>query len=83
MLEMNVGDEFLIHTFKAHLTVGILTQLKLTSTSDPLTHTESSEWLNHTAKKLVSSLLMPHKSMDAVYNLHSAFLLPTSCIFLL
>ena len=57
----NVGDEF------AHLTVGILTQLSLTSTSDPLTHTESSEWLNHTAKKLVSSLLMPHKSVDAVY----------------
>ena len=55
----NVGDEFLMHAFRAHLTAGILTQLKLTSTSDPLEHTESSEWLHQTAQKLVTTLLMP------------------------
>ena len=70
----NVGDEFLMHAFRAHLTAGILTQLKLTSTSDPLEHTESSEWLHQTAQKLVTTLLMPRKSEDPVYHLHSAFL---------
>ena len=41
----NVGDEFLMHAYRAHLKAGILTQLSLTSTSDHLEHPETSEWL--------------------------------------
>ena len=67
----NVGDEFIMHAFRAHLTAGIL---NLTSTSDHLEHSETCEWLHHTAEKLVSSLLMPRKSEDSVYHLHSTFL---------
>ena len=32
----NVGDEFLVHAFKAHLVAGILVKLNITSTSDKL-----------------------------------------------
>ncbi len=50
----NVGDEFLVHTFKAHLTASILTALDLSSTSDLIDHTTSKEWLQDTAEKLVT-----------------------------
>ncbi len=70
----NVGDEFLVHTFKAHLNASILTVLDLSSTSDLIDHTTSKEWLQDTAEKLVTKILMPHQPDDPVYHLHSAFL---------
>ena len=70
----SVGDEFILHAFRAHLTTGIMTQLKLKGTSDPIQHTDTREWLQHTAECLVTTLLMPQKSDDPVYHLHSSFL---------
>lgn len=70
----NVGDEFLVHAFKAHLTASILTSLNLSSTSDQISHPTTREWLQQTAEKLVTSLLIPEKFEDPVYNLHQAFL---------
>ncbi len=60
----NVRDEFLVHTVKAHLTASILTALNLSKTSDSLDHTASQEWLQYTADKLVTEILMPHESDD-------------------
>lgn len=70
----NVGDEFLVHAFRAHLTAGILTHFAIKSTCDPIEHTTTKEWLVETAEKLVISLLMPQQSDDSAYNLHCAFL---------
>ena len=70
----NVGDEFAMHTFRAHLLAGILTELNLKSTSDNIQHEESKDWLQHTAENLVTKLLMPKKSDDPVHNLHLSFL---------
>ena len=70
----NVGDEFVVHAFRAHLTAGILHNFGVKNTCDPIRHTTSKEWLEETAKKLVNSLLMPQQSDDPAYNLHCAFL---------
>jgi hypothetical protein len=50
----NVGDEFVIHSFKAHLTARICTIFGLQSTSDIIPHEKSLAWLQSTAEKLVS-----------------------------
>ena len=75
----NVGDEFLMHAFRAHLVAGILAKLNITSMSDAIEHTTSKEWLENTAEQLVDSLLMPKNSddpayIDPVYHLHHVFL---------
>ncbi len=70
----SVGDEFVVHTFKAHLTASILHVLNLSSVSDTIEHETSEEWLQHTAERLVTKVLMPHESGEPVYCLHSAFL---------
>lgn len=70
----NAGDEFLMHAFRAHLRASILTELKLDSISDDIQHAKSKEWLQHTAERLVTTLLMPKTSDDPVHYLHSAFL---------
>ena len=79
----NVGDEFLVHSVRAHLVAGNLAKLNITSTSDAIECTTSKEWLENTAEQLVDSLLMPKTSddpayIDPVYHphafLHRAFL---------
>ena len=70
----SVGDEFVLHAFRAHLTAGILTQLKLKGTTDSIPHTYTKEWLHDTAESLVTTLLMPQEADDPVYHLHSSFL---------
>ena len=70
----SVGDEFVLHAFKAHLTASILTQLKLKSPSDSIQHANTKEWLYNTAESLVTTLLMPQKPDDPVHHLHSSFL---------
>ena len=70
----NVGDEFLVHAFKAHLTASILTSHSLSNTLDPTTHTTTRGWLQQAAGTLVTLLLIPEKFEDPVYNLHRAFL---------
>ena len=67
----SIGDEFMMHAFRAHLTAGILTTLNLNSTSDPIQHPESHEWLKHKAQAL---LFNPQKSEDPVHQLHLSFL---------
>ena len=70
----NTGDEFLLHTFKAHLAARICTHLNLTSTSDDIPHETSLDWLQTTAETLVKVSLMPATSDDPVYSMHRCFL---------
>lgn len=70
----NVGDEFLMHAFQAHLIAGILTVLQIENTSDPIHHPESAEWLKLKAQEVVTLLLFPQKSDDPVHQLHLSFL---------
>ena len=70
----NLGDEFLLHTFEAHLITGVLTQLKLNSVSDNIVHLKTHKWLYDTAQSLAETLLMPQKLNDGEYYLHSCFL---------
>ena len=72
----SVGDEFVVHSFKAHLSARICIMLGLQSTSDTIPHEKSLAWLQSTAEKLVSETLMPTHtpSSDTLYSMHRAFL---------
>ena len=52
----NVGDEFLMHAFQAHLTTAIMEQLKLDNRSAQYDHPCSLAWLRSEAEKLVKEL---------------------------
>lgn len=66
----SVGDEFLIHVFKAHLLASVCSLLKIKSTSDTIPHENSLEWLRSTAEELLVDTLMPNTS----HSIHRAFL---------
>ena len=70
----STGDEFLLHTFKAHLAARICSHLKLKSTTDEIPHDKSLHWLHTTAEKQLPETLMPTKSNDPVYSMHRSFL---------
>ena len=75
----NVGDEFLLHKFKAHLIAGIIHKFEISSSSDAIEHVISKKWLEQQAERLVGLLLIPKKSddpayTDPIYHLHHAFL---------
>ena len=70
----NVGDEFLIHVFKAHLVASVCSLLNITSVSDTIAHDNSLEWLRSTAERLVTKTLMPEASKDPVFTMHRDFL---------
>ena len=71
----NVGDEFLVHVFKAHLAANICTLLKLKSRNDPIDHEKSLQWLQETAESLTEKTLVADTtSTDSVYKMHRAFL---------
>ena len=67
----NIGDEFLVHAFKSHLTAGIMTQLNIQTTADDIEHAKSAEWLKKTAETLV---LMPTTARDQIHQFHKCFL---------
>ena len=70
----NVGDEFLVHCFKAHLAARLCTLLKLSSPSDDVQHEVSQEWLKATAEFMVVQTLTRAVSGDLMYSLHRSFL---------
>ena len=70
----NVGDEFLIHCFKAHLLARICSVLGLSSPADDIEHTANVEWLKAKAKFIVQETIHPIESSDPVYSKHRAFL---------
>ena len=70
----NVGDEFLVHTFRAHLKSRICSVLGIASASDDIPHTPSLQWLEEKAKSIVMQTIHPIRSSDPVYTRHRAFL---------
>ena len=71
----NVGDEFLVHVFKAHLAASICTLLKVESVSEAIPHDTSVEWLRSTAEILIRDTLMFEAApTDQVYAMHRGLL---------
>jgi len=72
----NVADEFITHSFKAHLIAAICTHLGVSAPTDEVPHTCSQEWLERTAKGIVERAIMPMSDSvdDPVYSLHQSFL---------
>ena len=71
----NIGDEFLVHVFKAHLAANICNVLKLKSRNDTIDHEKSFQWLQETAKSLIEKTLVADTtSVDSLYKMHRAFL---------
>ena len=69
----NIGDEFLLHVFKAHFKASILPILNIqTPSASILSHQLSQEWLHDVAEKIVRDVLMirPSPSTDPVYDFH-------------
>ena len=70
----SVGDEFLLHAFKAHLTARVCTLFNINSPADNIQHPCSMQWLHTTAQRLMNESLKPIKLDDPVYSLHRSFL---------
>lgn len=70
----NVGDEFLLHCFKAHFIARICSILDIDSPADRIEHTSDLEWLKVKAKTIVQGTIHPIQSIDQVYLKHRAFL---------
>ncbi len=71
----NVGDEFLMHAFKAHLVASVSSLLNVKPASDAIPHENSLQWLQSTAERLVAKTLMPSASNgDHLFSRHRAFL---------
>ena len=71
----NVGDEFLLHAFRAHFLAAICYHLQLKSPSDQLEGVgESLEWLQGKAESLVESILFPRPSKYPAFLRYSSFL---------
>ena len=69
----NIGDEFLLHVFKAHFKATILPILNIQTPSASISsHPLSQEWLHDIAEKIVRDVLMirPSPSTDPVYDFH-------------
>ena len=70
----NVGDEFIVHAFRAHLIASICCHLKLKSPDDEINHNITQQWLENTAAAIVAKALYPKPSKDPVYHFHKSFL---------
>ena len=69
------GDEFLLHVFLGHLVAAICDHFCIGSTSDELQHNPTKEWLESTAKAIVSKTILPAESAnDLVHALHRSLL---------
>ena len=70
----NVGDEFILHTFKAHFLASLCNQLGISSPADEVEDVgDTLEWLQSKATSLVEATLFPHRSSDPVFVRHSSF----------
>ena len=70
----NVGDEFLLHAFKAHFTASILTLLGTSSTEDDVQHEPTKEWLLAKSEEIVNKCIAREVGIDPAYNLHRLFM---------
>ena len=69
-----IGNEFLLHTFLGHLIAAICAHFSVESTDDAIQHEPTGEWLESTAKVIVSKTILPVESDDLVHALHRSLL---------
>jgi hypothetical protein len=62
----NIGDEFLIHAFRAHFMASICSILNIKSPADDIEHTGCLEWLREKATNIVQLTINPVTSSDQV-----------------
>ena len=53
----NTADEFMIHAFKAHLQAHVCHFFGIKSSSDPIPHPKTQQWLHNTAEQIALSAL--------------------------
>ena len=70
----NVGDEFLLHTFKAHFIARICSVLGITSPTADIDHIPTLQWLKEKALMIVRETINPIQSTDPLYAKHRTFL---------
>ena len=70
----NIGDEFLLHTFKAHLIARICNIIGIASPDEYIEHDSSEQWLWEKAESIVQQTITPVHSSDPVYTQHRSFL---------
>lgn len=67
----NIGDEFVMHVFKAHFIAKICTFFKIQAANDVIKHSISAEWLAKTAEKITGEVLCPSAEKEDVNSLTS------------
>ena len=65
-LKLSIADEFISHTFKAHLLAAVCAEFGVTSAHDNIPHDTSLEWLETTARSIFEKRLVPHESRVAI-----------------
>ncbi len=70
----NVGDEFLVHCFKAHFTARTCSVLGIISPTDKIEHTMDLQWLKAKAEAIVRETINPIETNDPMYTKHRSFL---------
>lgn len=71
----NVGDEFLMHAFKAHYIARICSILGVSSPDQDIPHTQSTQWLKDKAQVIVQEAINPIRTTtDPAYMKHRSFL---------
>ena len=68
----SIADEFISHTFKAHLLAAVCAEFGVTTAHDNIPHDTSLEWLETTARSIFEKRLVPHESRCNI--LHRSFL---------
>lgn len=70
----NIADEFLMHTFRAHLLASATSSLGISDVTQRIVHEDSRQWLKSKAEQLVKEILMPQTASDSVHMFHKSFL---------
>ena len=67
----NIGDQFVVHTFKGHLIAAVHSILKVKFPNDPVAHASSLVWLEKTSPLIVTEALLPHPQPAQGFPTHS------------
>ena len=70
----SVGDEFVTQIFKGHLVASICRYFEIHSPQNSIKHEVKLEWLETTAKCIVSEFLLQSPSTDSVHVFHKSFM---------
>ena len=74
----NTADEFLMHTFRAHLLASVTSSLGISNASQSIEHEDSEEWLRDKAEQIVNDVLMPQlPAKGPVHTMHRALSMKT------